>query len=239
MGLQKKGFHWGQITGKLSCTPAQALRDFGFGMRPGALGIIFRQYTYTDAEGRKKTGTFINNYFPPSNPQTPTQQANRDRFRILSTIATQNPNLINKIWQPLSQKRDPRKAHGYNEFRSENMKRIGTPPDFAKMMMSYGGIEPTPEVLTIAWSPHPPALFIGFDTEITKNGDPGDYAYSAIYIIPDQRVIVMEPTNPWTRSDGFVIGEALILNPVTDLIGYVWFRRHIRYSPSTSIKGSP
>lgn len=75
-----KGRHWGRLRGKLSLNPEQALRTFGFVMRPDALGVIFRQYVWYDDNYRKHTGTFISNYLPASNPQTPEQQANRGKF---------------------------------------------------------------------------------------------------------------------------------------------------------------
>jgi len=78
--ILKPGNPWGFITGKLSLNPTQALAMFGFTMRPDAQGVIFRTYTYLDDNNRKKRGTFISNYVPPSNPQTEAQQANRQEF---------------------------------------------------------------------------------------------------------------------------------------------------------------
>lgn len=237
MGLQRKGFHWGKITGKLSCTPEQALRDFGFGMKPDAQGIIFREYTYTNAEGKRVKGTFINNYFPPSNPQTVTQQANRRRFAILSHIAVEHPDLIYKVWQPLSKKRDPKKAHGFNEFRAENMRLIDTPPDFSKMRVTDGSLEPTPQIIEIGWMTGVPTLIIKFDPSTTRNGDPKDRVYSAIYIKSTETLELIPPAEDWKREDEWSIGNATEQHPLTDIIGYVWFRRNITYSPSMSIIG--
>lgn len=53
---------------------------FGFAMNPNAQGVIFRQYLYYDDNNNPRTGTFISNYFPASNPQTEAQQANRAKM---------------------------------------------------------------------------------------------------------------------------------------------------------------
>lgn len=80
---------WGRLRGLLSLNPEQALRMFGFTMNPEAHGVIFRQYTYLDDNGHPRTGTFISNYFPASNPQTPVQQTNRAKM-TLAVIAWQD-----------------------------------------------------------------------------------------------------------------------------------------------------
>lgn len=78
--ILKPGNPWGFLTGKLSLNPEQALAMFGFAMNPEAKGVIFRGYTYYDDNNRQHRGNFISNYFPPSNPQTPLQQANRQKM---------------------------------------------------------------------------------------------------------------------------------------------------------------
>lgn len=72
---------WGTLRGKISCTPEQALTQWGFVMREGAHGVLFRGYTYLDDMGVKHKGTFISNFNPPSNPQTPEQQTNRTKMK--------------------------------------------------------------------------------------------------------------------------------------------------------------
>lgn len=75
------GSAWGRIRGLLSLNPEQAWRMFGFKMKPDAHGVIFRQYTYYDDNHHPRKGIFISNYFPPSNPQTSKQQANRGKMK--------------------------------------------------------------------------------------------------------------------------------------------------------------
>lgn len=77
---------------------------FGFIMDPEAHGVIFRQYVYYDDNNHPRTGTFISNYFPPSNPRTLSQQENRGKMRR-----------ANEHWKTLSaeEKREwDRKAQG-------------------------------------------------------------------------------------------------------------------------------
>lgn len=77
---------------------------FDFTMNPEAHGVIFRQYVYYDDNNHPHTGTFISNYFPPSNPRTISQQENRGKMRR-----------ANEHWKTLSveeKKEWDRKAQG-------------------------------------------------------------------------------------------------------------------------------
>jgi hypothetical protein len=69
------------LSGKVKCTPEEALTNWGFKMSPTAQGIIFRRYTYIDSCGHKRKGVFISNYNPPGNPQTLKQQTWRTKMR--------------------------------------------------------------------------------------------------------------------------------------------------------------
>jgi len=78
--LITKGLPYGEVRGKLLCTPEQALELFDFVMKPGATGVIIRKYTYLDDNRKKKTGLFVSNYTPPTNPKTKKQQKNREKM---------------------------------------------------------------------------------------------------------------------------------------------------------------
>lgn len=206
-------------------------------MDPKAEGVIFREYTYTDHAGKRKKATFINNYFPPSNPQTAEQQANRMRFATLSNIAIRHTSdIIRNIWQPLAEKRQKKGAHGCNEFRGTNMRRIGTPPLWAKMLVSDGNLEPTPKVLKIEYDQDEPVICMQFDHTTKRNGSPEDRVYPAVLYKPTMTLLVLERTGDWKRKDEWVIAFIPDVFPLTDLIGYVWFRRQTMYSPSESIE---
>jgi len=235
MGLMKKGFYFGLVKGKLSCTPEQAKRMFDFTMNPDAKGVILRKYHYTDAEGHKRIGMFINNYFPPSNPQTPDQQANRNRFAMLSKIATSHTSdIIRDIWQPLAEIRHPDKAHGCNEFRATNMHLIGTPPDFQKMLISDGDLEPTPSVISANYHPDTMTYEIHFDPACKYHGLPTDIAHAGIYNIPTNDLWLLTPITTATRSSGIITGTAH--EPTGDWIAYIYFYyANSQYSPSKAL----
>lgn len=78
--ILKPGNSWGRLQGLLKLTPEQALRMFGFIMDPEAEGVIFRQYVYLDDILRPHTATFISNYKPPTNPNTPAQKEQRKKL---------------------------------------------------------------------------------------------------------------------------------------------------------------
>jgi len=119
MKLDESKHPLGTITGKLKCTPAEAWENWGFAMRTDCTAILFRSYTYLNANGKKKKGTFISNFRKPTNPQTETQQGNR---RLMK--------LANKQWKELSAgaKEDYRKRalrlgiSGFNLHNSEFIK---------------------------------------------------------------------------------------------------------------------
>ena len=111
---------FGKIRGKLSCTPAEALEQFNFEMDPDAQGVIFRQYHYLEG-GKKKTGTFISNYFPPSNPRTPTQQAHRTKMQ--NAVAHWHTlGYVERVWWNNEARRRKKKYMGYHLHNSEYIK---------------------------------------------------------------------------------------------------------------------
>jgi len=77
MKLDESKHPLGTLRGHIKCTPQEALDNWGFVMKPGATGILFRTYTYLDAQNHRRKGVFISNYTPPSNPRTTKQQLNR------------------------------------------------------------------------------------------------------------------------------------------------------------------
>lgn len=119
--ILKPGNPWGFITGKLSLNPAQALAMFGFTMRPDAHGVIFRGYTYLDDNNRNRRGNFISNYIPPSNPQTPRQQANRGKLRNAVTGWHGMHPPGHDYWNALAVKRHLRMS-GFNLYVSRRLR---------------------------------------------------------------------------------------------------------------------
>lgn len=117
--ILKPGFRWGNVTGKVSFTPGQALEELNFIMHPDALGVIFRGYSYLDDNLRKRRGTFVSNFFPPSNPQTPPQQHRRGIFAgAVARWHTLSPEQ-KKEW---NQKARGKPLSGFNSFLSEALR---------------------------------------------------------------------------------------------------------------------
>lgn len=119
--ILKPGNPWGRLRGKLSLNPEQALRMFGFVMNPDAHGVIFRQYVYLDDNLHKHTGTFISNYFPPSNPQTPAQQDHRAKMRTAVLHWQSLEDWEKDIWNNEASKRRL-KMSGFNLHNSDWIK---------------------------------------------------------------------------------------------------------------------
>lgn len=225
--------NWGTIRGKLKTTPTQALKQFNFVQNPLALGVIIRQYTYLDDNNHPQKGLFISNYFPPSDPHSPGQQACRDRFRTVQNMALQNKaELINPIWDPLAKAKG---SHGCNEFKSINLSRIGTPPDYTKLIISMGTLFPTPSI-GICWIDPESKLNITFDPYTTNQGSPSDivYAYCSIKTNGQNELKKLYLDTIYYRENGSCKGFFPCLYPPPDIIVFIYFRQNEIYSPSTS-----
>jgi len=116
--ILQPGNRWGKITGKISWTPEQALKETGFVMHPDALGVIFRTYTNLDDNNQPRKGTFISNYFPPSNPQTPAQQHRRG---IFAGAVTRWQTLSSEQKKEWNKQARGRPLSGFNLFMKEAM----------------------------------------------------------------------------------------------------------------------
>jgi hypothetical protein len=201
-----KGNPWGMVTGRISMSPEQALRTFGFVMSPTAQGIMIRHYKAVSISGHIRHEFHISNYKDHGNPQTPAQTINRDKFKMISFVAWQRPlTLIKAIWNPLATARRKNRGHGYNEFRSVNMHTMANATDLTHLLISDGDLEPA-EILTaeklglnyyrIKWNP-----------ETTKNGLPTDTVYGFIYFEENKRMVPIDPAESTERSVGIIWGE--------------------------------
>ncbi|MDD2890896.1 MAG: hypothetical protein PHE49_09725 [bacterium] len=125
---------WGIITGKLSTTPEQAKRMFGFEQDPDAKGIIIRRQ-------KSKEGKFhlVVCNFKPKATFSPKQTKIRQVVAVLSNIVRQERNtLINSvIWRPNKPTRCP-----HNMFTAENISRIGSEQNWENMIITRGPLFP-------------------------------------------------------------------------------------------------
>lgn len=239
MGLLLKGWHWGDIRGLIHLTGSEALEEFGFSTKVGATGIMFRRYPYVTSGGKRKIGTFINNFVPRVDPHTAAQNVNRrDRFGVLSSIVNAHRDPFYNIWQPLAENRHYHKAMWRNEFTGVNMRLIGTPPDFNKMLLSDGKLEPTQQVTGVAISPPPWIITITFDSGTYQNGRPTDVVHAAIFSDSLKTLEIPTDTQTWLRRDLQYQGTLAQAYLTSDIIAFIWFSRENMYSPSVSLHGT-
>lgn len=119
----------GYIKGKLSISPKEAKQLFQFHMKPRSKGLIFYQ---------RKAKQIIRNWShtKPYKP-TQTQKINNQKFKTLTYIASKicKP-IIWQIWNPIANSKKELNLSGHLLFIKTNFKRIGSPPDWNKLLIS-------------------------------------------------------------------------------------------------------
>lgn len=239
MAILSQPTPWGRITGKLSTTPEQALRLFGFVQNPDALGVILRIYTVYDAEGHESERQVISNYHPPSNPQTPEQQANRQTFADLVKIGKSiSEPIITPIWEPWAKHRHKNGAHGHNEFRSVNISRVQTPPDWDNLLLSIGNLEGTGALSGLWHAPDYATFSVNFDPTISGNGSPTDSAKAGVLFVPQVEMRLLTPLADWRRHDAVFQGTCTPPSDPFQFILFLYFHRRNFYSHSISMPGT-
>jgi hypothetical protein len=238
MGLLTNKHPWGRIRGVIRITGAKALKDFNFHTKPGAEGILLRQYKYTTYGGKRTSGTFINNFVPPTNPRSAAQNANRiDKFGVISNAANRNLPVLRYIWQVLAERTRSKGPQWGNRFRSVNMGLVGSPPDFDKLLISDGRLEPTSQITSVSllWSPD--RVKIDFDSQCYHNGNPDDLVHGAIFIHLNKTLTFPRPTQVWRRKDATWEAFYPGLVHASDITSFVFFSDAANYSPSVSLHG--
>lgn len=221
--ILKPGNPWGRLRGKLKTTPEQALKQFQFVQKADSKGILFREYTYLDDNNKKKRGTFVSNYNPPSDPKTPTQQTMRQRFGTISKIAlTHRTELVDPIWGPIA-KTKPH-SYGCNEFRSQNLKVTGLPPDWTKLLIADGNLAPTPEIYDYYYMGQPPyPLVITFNPYSGPTGKPSDTVNAYLFLRITETLYKLTPIAIFHREDEMTICPTPEIFPLTFIIVFIFF----------------
>ncbi len=237
MGLQTRGWHWGDIRGLIRITGTDAIEDFGFGTKTGAEGIMFRRYPYVTSGGKHKTGIFINNYMPRVQPHTPEQVACWDVFKILSSIVNPNRDTFYPIWQPLAEGRHYFKAQWGNEFRGVNIPLVGVPPDWSKMLVSDGKLEPIFEITGVSYDNANGLLTVNFSPAIYQNGSLDDWIGLFVFVEETQQSWSFPPE---VRPVGVIRQDGIIAQFIApQLTGKTLYCYVYGYSPSISEKYIP
>jgi hypothetical protein len=216
-----KGNAWGKLRGKLSTTPQQALDEWGFVQLPDAAGIIFREYRYLDVNNRKKTGTFISNYFTPTNPQTTRQNAMRHHFGVVSKIAlTHTTDLMSPIWRPLAEK-SGKPLDACNLFRSINLRLTRKNYDYTKLRIADGNLAPCPEIYNYSYELD--KLRVNFSAYCGVNGSSTDIAHIYIFVKSTEKLYEVTGDGTYTRADGTFLSADDYFISLTNLIVFVFF----------------
>ena len=115
-----------EIRGKLSTTPEQAKRMFGYIMKPGAKGIVIQ---------RDKGKLIIRSLMPKRIVETLYQKNFKRKTRVLSGIIRDyRKELIEPVWD----KNKGKYLWGGNKFIGFNMKRLGNTPNWFKLLLTFG-----------------------------------------------------------------------------------------------------
>ena len=240
MGLlaKKYGLPWGKIHGHLICTPEQALRNWGFTMKEGADGVYFRVYSYTTSGGKTRKATFINNFVTPVQPNTAAQIECRDRYKVLRNITHNHLcDLIHPIWNPERERKGKIPICGWLEFISQNLFAIDTPPNWEKLIISTGRLEPTNKVTGITYNAGTGVATCTWTTEIYGNGQITDKVGLFVFLESTKDTWHFEP-NTTTRIDGTITETITAGLPIAFLLFFVYFNRDTDYSTAKMRRGA-
>lgn len=207
---------WGIIWGKLSTTPEQAKRMFGFDQHPDAIGIVIRRH-------RTKKGKLqlvVGNLFKPKENKSPKRMASRNLLSILSKIAKQEKNtLVNKtIWKPNKPTKCP-----HNTFIGANIARIqkGTNYNWENMLITRGILYP-PIIKKATYHPSDNTLHI---PELNENMG---------IVVFDTKTLKFFHSPPPNKNK-FHIPDSYSKEKLHSPIIYVYIRENDNYSKSVSI----
>lgn len=129
-----KPLPWGEVHGKMSLTPQQAQKMLGYTMKPGAIGVVFAK-----RNGKQIVRSLV---IPEIIAKTKLSQHAENRFKILGKLVKEHfADLIIPIWHPLSIS-TKYKWGGHALFCDINCENIGFPPDWNKLIISKGSLNP-------------------------------------------------------------------------------------------------
>jgi hypothetical protein len=228
--ILQPGNPWGKLRGKLSTTPEQALRQFGFTQAPTASGVMFRIYGSTDAFGRTKGNNYIDNYYPSSNPQSEAQQNMRARFSMLIKLACANQHtLIYPIWK-LAAESKSKPLTPQNVFVSMNTRRMSTALDYGNLLISTGILDKAE--ITNAIKTGANSYQIDWDTQLHNNAENTDIVTAYIMDLNGPTLLKGLTAGTPQRSDGTYEWE--FLTETENFVAYIFLNRDKLYSRSTS-----
>lgn len=125
--ILKKQLPFGEVRGKLSLTPPQALKILGFKMKPDAIGVFLQQ---------RNGKTVVCNLMPRNYTLTPKMQNTFNRMKGIGKIVHALYNeLIISLWTQAAKEQNLPAPH---LFAKVNAKSVGLPPNWKNLQLTPG-----------------------------------------------------------------------------------------------------
>ena len=202
-----------EIRGKLSTTPEQAKEMFGYDMKPGAIGIVLQ---------RRNGRIMIRSLMPKKMPPKSTWVKNDKRkFRaLISIVRDYNDSLITPVWS----KYKGTYSTGFKRFIGINMKVLGNPPHWLKLLLTVGEL-PKPSISKV--------MRIGNKVKFTvKNANSMEIG-CALFASKELKLYWSAPNKYKDTANielPFYVPES-----IKSLIIYVYFKKDDKYSANTAV----
>ena len=164
--------------------------------------------------GSWKDKSYIRAYSVPANPNTPAQQAQRDKFRKCVNFAKL---LIGQVFNVYTDQ-FLKSMSGYNYFISRNIDNFADPVNYAAIKITEGKLF-MPQILSVEEDPANDAVAVQFSTENGSNGVSADEVYGAVYNVTTG---VMRFALAPSRRDSGSLAFALPMEAGDKVVTYIF-----------------
>ena len=181
---------------------------------------------------RWKETPYFKAYVIPANPRTEAQMNQRAKMTAcVWTAKALLGSVINPYWDPFS-----KTMAGYNRFCQVNLKLVGYPVDYLKMLVCEGKLEPTPEISEADYTPGTGIIAVSFIGDTMGNGLPTDLLLACV--IDTVKEVAFFNIGAVTRLANYAQIDVGIGRTATNLKAYIGFYRGagttLMVSPSKS-----
>ena len=183
---------------------------------------------------RWKETPYFRAYAIPANPRTEAQQNQRAKMTaVVWTAKALLGPIINPYWDPFS-----KTMAGYNRFCQVNLKRVGSPVDYLKLLITEGKLEPSPGIISATYPALSSAVTITFSSAAMGNGRADDRVIACVIDIENK--VAFFDIGAATRSGGSSqvgIGEGRTADMLKAFISLTCGAgSSLMVSPSTSLQ---
>ena len=163
---------------------------------------------------------YLKSFVPPSNPNTASQQTQRNKFTSCQALAKAVlATLIYMFWNPFASGKS-----GYNAFMSEMLLSVDASHDLqVTSRVTIGSLEPASGV-TVTYATATGATIFTWDEDVYGNGLLTDYVGVIVYDKTTQ-VFRGYTTGTTTRDDETKTVTLATGLTATNLMGFLWFYR--------------